>query len=51
MDPDGALLDTASPRLAAARREVHAARHRLLRKLESLLRGLDASARAGRRLA
>ena len=40
--PDGALLDTASPRLAAARREVHAARNRLLRKLESLLRGLDA---------
>jgi DNA mismatch repair protein MutS2 len=44
LDPDGNLLDTASPRLAAARREVHAARQRLLRKLESLLRGLDASA-------
>ncbi len=43
LDPDGNLLDTASPRLAAARREVHAARQRLLRKLESLLRGLDAS--------
>ena len=41
LDPDGSLLDTASPRLAAARREVHAARHRLLRKLEVLLRGLD----------
>ncbi|HKT58449.1 MAG TPA: Smr/MutS family protein, partial [Gemmatimonadales bacterium] len=41
---DGAVLDTASPRLAAARREVHAARQRLLRKLESLLRGLDSSA-------
>jgi DNA mismatch repair protein MutS2 len=41
LDPDGSLLDTASPRLAAARREVHAARHRLLRKLEALLRGLD----------
>ena len=44
VDPDGAVLDTASPRLAAARREVHAARQRLLRKLESLLRGLDSSA-------
>jgi DNA mismatch repair protein MutS2 len=44
LDVDGNLLDTASPRLAAARREVHAARQRLLRKLESLLRGLDASA-------
>ena len=43
VDPEGGVLDTASPRLAAARREVHAARHRLLRKLESLLRGLDAS--------
>ena len=29
VDPDGTLLDTASPRLAAARREVHAARDRL----------------------
>ncbi len=44
VDPDGNVLDTASPRLAAARREVHAARHRLLRKLETLLRGLDAGA-------
>jgi DNA mismatch repair protein MutS2 len=43
VDADGTLLDTASPRLAAARREVHAARNRLLRKLESLLRGLDAT--------
>jgi DNA mismatch repair protein MutS2 len=44
LDPDGNLLDTASPKLAAARREVHAARNRLLRKLETLLRGLDAGA-------
>jgi DNA mismatch repair protein MutS2 len=43
VDTDGMLLDTASPRLAAARREVHAARQRLIRKLESLLRGLDAT--------
>ncbi len=43
VDQDGALLDGASPRLAAARREVHAARQRLLRKLETLLRGLDAN--------
>ena len=44
IDPEGGVLDTASPRLAAARREVHAARQRLLRKLESLLRGLDTNA-------
>ena len=44
VDPDGNLLDSASPRLAAARREVQAARQRLLRKLEGLLRGLDSSA-------
>jgi DNA mismatch repair protein MutS2 len=42
VDGDGTLLDSASPGLAAARREVHAARNRLLRKLESLLRALDA---------
>ncbi|MES2123429.1 MAG: hypothetical protein V4503_01950, partial [Gemmatimonadota bacterium] len=35
---DGELLDGASPALAAARREVHAARERLVRRLESLLR-------------
>ncbi|HEU5303790.1 MAG TPA: Smr/MutS family protein, partial [Gemmatimonadales bacterium] len=42
LDQDGNLLDTASPRLAAARREVQAARHRLLRRLDGLLRGLEA---------
>jgi DNA mismatch repair protein MutS2 len=36
----GELLDTASPELASARREVQAARDRLVRKLESLLRSL-----------
>ncbi|MFL5460935.1 MAG: endonuclease MutS2 [Gemmatimonadales bacterium] len=41
VDPDGNLLDTASPRLAAARREVQAARQRLLRRLDTLLRGLE----------
>lgn len=41
---DGELLDTASPALAAARREVHAARERLVRRLESLLRDLDGNA-------
>lgn len=40
----GELLDGASPELAAARREVHAARERLLRKLEGLLRSLDPQA-------
>ncbi|MBA3554693.1 MAG: Smr/MutS family protein [Gemmatimonadales bacterium] len=44
LDPDGTLLDSASPALAAARREVHAARNRLIRRLESLLRGLDVGA-------
>jgi DNA mismatch repair protein MutS2 len=43
LDPEGNLLDTASPRLAAARREVQAARQRLLRRLDSLLRALDSS--------
>jgi DNA mismatch repair protein MutS2 len=43
VDTDGTLLDTASPRLAAARREVHAARQRLIRKLESLLRAMDSA--------
>ena len=44
LDPDGNLLDSASPGLAAARREVQAARQRLLRRLDALLRGLDAGA-------
>jgi DNA mismatch repair protein MutS2 len=43
LDPEGTLLDSASPRLAAARREVHAARQRLIRKLESILRALDSA--------
>ncbi len=47
LDPEGTLLDTASPALAAARRDVHAARQRLIRKLESLLRGLDANTAPG----
>lgn len=40
----GELLDTASPELASARREVQASRDRLVRKLESLLRSLDPQA-------
>ena len=43
VDADGNLLDSASPGLAAARREVQAARQRLLRRLETLLRGLDST--------
>ncbi|HEU4525685.1 MAG TPA: Smr/MutS family protein, partial [Gemmatimonadales bacterium] len=43
VDADGNLLDSASPALAGARREVQAARQRLLRRLEGLLRGLDAA--------
>lgn len=41
VDDEGQLLDTASPRLAAARREVQAARQRLIKRLESVLRSLD----------
>lgn len=44
---DGELLDSASPALAAARREVHAARERLVRRLEALLRDMDGTAMAG----
>ena len=44
LDADGSLLDTASPALAAARREVQHARQRLLRRLDTLLRGLDSTA-------
>lgn len=44
VDDDGALLDTASPALAAARRELQGARQRLLRRLEGVLRGLDPNA-------
>ncbi len=38
VDAEGTLLDTASPKLAAARQAVQHARERLVRKLESLLR-------------
>lgn len=44
---DGELLDSASPALAVARRDVHAARERLVRRLEALLRELDGSAVSG----
>src|SRR5688500_16160435 len=44
LDPDGNVLDSASPALAAARREVHVARQRLVRRLESVLRSLESSA-------
>ena len=46
LDADGSLLDTASPALAAARREVQHARQRLLRRLDALLRGLDSTTAA-----
>lgn len=35
---DGELLDSASPALAAARREVHVARERLIKRLEAIAR-------------
>ncbi len=47
VDDEGELLDTASPRLQKARREIHAARERLVKKLESILGSLDSEAPAG----
>lgn len=41
VDDEGELLDSASPGLAAARREIHAARERLIRRLEAILRDED----------
>ena len=41
---DGEVLDTASPALFRARREIHAARERLIKKLDQVLKGADASA-------
>ncbi|MEO8450383.1 MAG: Smr/MutS family protein [Gemmatimonadota bacterium] len=41
VNDEGELLDTASPRLFEARREIHTARERLLKKLDTLLRSLD----------
>ncbi|MGH7522964.1 MAG: endonuclease MutS2, partial [Gemmatimonadales bacterium] len=45
--PDDELLDSASPALAAARRGVHTARERLIRKLEAMLRDTDPAAVPG----
>lgn len=44
VDPTGEVLDTASPELARARREVQASRDRLVRKLEQVMRGLESQA-------
>jgi DNA mismatch repair protein MutS2 len=43
----GELLDSASPALAAARREVHVTRQRLVRRLEGIMRGIDPDSDAG----
>jgi DNA mismatch repair protein MutS2 len=40
-DTDGYLLDTASPGLAAARKEVRSARDRLVKRLEALLKAAE----------
>lgn len=42
-DADGYLLDSASPGLAAARKEVRSARDRLVKRLESLLKAAEGS--------
>lgn len=47
VDADGQVLDSASPALAAARREVQDARQRLVRRLEGILRNLDPSGASG----
>jgi DNA mismatch repair protein MutS2 len=44
LDDEGELLDSASPGLLRARRAVQAARDKLIRKLESMLRSADAQA-------
>ncbi len=41
INDEGEVLDTASPGLFRARREIHAARDRLIKKLELVLRGAD----------
>ncbi len=45
--PDDELLDSASPALAAARREVHVARERVVAVLEDVLRGVESAAVPG----
>ena len=47
LDDEGELLDTASPRLHKARREIHAARERLIKKLDSMLASLGGEAPSG----
>ncbi len=44
VDERGEVLDSASPALARARREVHASRERLIKKLEAILRSVDPAA-------
>lgn len=44
IDPRGELLDSASPGLARARRQVQVVRERLVRKLEAVLKHLDSQA-------
>ncbi len=44
VDGSGDVLDTASPRLQSLRREVHAARERIVRKLDAILRSVESSA-------
>ncbi len=41
---DGEVLDTASPALFRARREIHSARERLIKKLDQVMKGADATA-------
>jgi DNA mismatch repair protein MutS2 len=47
IDSDGYLLDSASPGLAAARKEVRSARDRLVKRLESLLKAAEGAGGEG----
>ena len=44
IDENGEVQDSASPALLRARREIQASRERLVKKLETVLRGIDAKA-------
>ena len=47
VDEQGEVLDSASPALLRARREVQAARERLVKQLETILRGIESKAGEG----
>ena len=50
VDEQGEVLDSASPALLAARKEIQSSRERLIKQLESVLRGIEAARKAGKRI-